>query len=218
MVTRDEPTLGPGQALDHVPPAIRLAGNPIVLSGLSLATALPPTAMLTPPGVIRPAVRSDHHTSLDPAELTVALDRPTAELWRGQVQLGEIDERLHGLEMLLHIVRVVDGSGALVYLSTVSADPAVPDAHGARPIDLWRLACEALARSGATYGCQAGIGETAFLAVYGGVTAQIAWLAGGRLATASVTSLVWEPARTVEAARSVASLFDRRLTRRPPAT
>jgi hypothetical protein len=201
--------------MDHSQPVIGLAGSPILLLGMSLATALPPTVLLSPPGAVRPVVRSDHHTSLDLTKLTAALDRPTAELWRGQIHLGEIDERLRGLEMRLQIVRVVDGSGALVHLGTVSPAPATAGVPATRPIDLWRLACEAHAQSGATYGCQAGIGETAFLAVYGGVTAQVAWLASGRLATASVTSLVWEQDWTVVAARSVAVLLDHELRRRP---
>jgi hypothetical protein len=62
-------------------------------------------------------------------------------------------------------------------------------------------------------GARYGAGETAFLAVYGDVTAQVAWLTGGRLATASVTSLVWEQAQTIEVARSTAVALDRRLKR-----
>jgi hypothetical protein len=213
MTTHDEPTLCQDPLDDSTLPTVLSTESPILLFGLSIATALPPAAMLAPPGLIRPAVQSNLRAILDPLELTLALNRPTADLWRGQVRLGEIDERLHGLEMLLHVVRVIDGSGALVCLSTVSPDPTARGAAGARPADLWRLACEALARHGIAHEREAGIGEAAFLAVHGGVTAQVAWLAGDRLATASVTSLAGEKAWAVDAARSLAVVLDRRLNR-----
>jgi hypothetical protein len=211
MLTDDVSTPYLDLADDADPSVDRPTGHVTLLFGLSLATALPPAAILVPPGGGRPAAQSDLRPILDLLELAAVLKRPTAELWRGRVTLGQIDERLRGLETLLHVVRVIDGSGALVCLSAVSPEPAA-EGTGATPADLWEMACQALARCEIPYESQVGIGEAAFLAVYGGVTAQVAWLAGNRLATASVTSLAGEQTWAVEAARSIAVLLDRRLS------
>ena len=58
-----------------------------------------------------------------------------------------------------------------------------------------------------------GLGDDAFLAVYGGLTAQVAWLTGDRLSTASVTCLTREQDWLVDAARSIAIMLDRRRSR-----
>jgi hypothetical protein len=184
----------------------RTTGLVTPLFGLSLATALPPAAMFAPPGGGRPVVKSDPHTILNPMDLAVVLDRPTAEVWRGRVALGEIDERLGGLEILLYVFQVTDGSGALVCLSAVRPDPAAPGDGGATPADLWKLACEALVRYDIAYEWHVGIGDDAFLVVYGGVTAQVAWVTVDRLATVSVTCLAGEQGWAVEAVRSIAIL------------
>ena len=52
-------------------------------------------------------------------------------------------------------------------------------------------------------------GDDAFLAMYHGTTAQVAWMAGGRLATASVTCLAGDEHWAIAAAHAIAAFLDR---------
>ena len=76
--------------------------------------------------------------------------------------------------------------------------------------DLWTLACETLPLHGVASRHPSRIGDDALLVVYGGITAQVAWLSGDRLATASVTSLNGDDAWAIEAASAIALALDRR--------
>jgi hypothetical protein len=121
--------------------------------------------------------------------------------------LGEVDERLRGLESLLHIIRVPDGSGVLVCLGVVQPDPMAAGAGRATLYDLWALACEGLVQQKVPHERRIDIGQDALLAVHGGMTAQAAWLIGNRLTTASVTSLAGDMAWATEAAHSISMLL-----------
>ncbi|MFN8637139.1 MAG: hypothetical protein U0893_25100 [Chloroflexota bacterium] len=211
MVTDDAPTISLDWT-DDTSATVQSPESLCLLFGLSLATALPPAAILPPRRVAQSAVRAGRDAILQPPDLAAALGRPPAELWRGRVQVGEIDQRLHGLEMLLQIVRMPDASGALVCLSVVSSDPSAHGAHDASPAGLWQLAREALVLHGVPHQPQTGLGDAAVLAGYGGVTAQVVWLAGAHLATASVTSLDRETTWAARAARALAVTIDRHLT------
>jgi hypothetical protein len=210
MDTRSTPRSGPSD--NPGPGTVGRLGLVTLLFGLSLATALPAAALLAPPGPGRPTVRSETDALLDPPVLTEALGRPTIEVLRGRVALGEVDRRLGGLEIALSVFQVTDGSGGLVCLSAIKPDPDALDG-GATAADVWDLACRALAQYGTAYERIVGIGEDAFLAIYGGVTAQVAWIDGDRLATASVTCLGCDQDWAVEGVRSIAAWLDRRLTR-----
>jgi hypothetical protein len=190
----------------------RQKGLVTMLFGLSLATALPAAGMLAPVHVVRPLLRSDA-AIVGPSGLAAALGRPVAEVWRGRIALGEVDERLGGLEILLDVLQVTGRGTGLVCLSAVSIDPAAPGG-GATPSTLWDLALAALVNYGTPHTRPIGIGEDSFLADYGGVTAQVAWMTGDRLATASATCLDGEQGWSVKAARSVAIVLDRCLRSR----
>ena len=213
MATDDRPTL----RLDHVDAArgttARTARLAPLLFGLGLATALPPDAILAPPDVMQPTIRSDTHAILKSADLAAVLDRPIAEVGRARVMLGEVDARLDGLIVSIGVFRVANGAGAgaLVSLGVVSPDLTASGSGSATIADLWKLACTALPLHGITGGHLDGFGDDAFLAVYHGTTAQIAWTVGDRLATASVTSLNDNEEWMIAAARSIASVLDRRL-------
>jgi hypothetical protein len=210
-VAADEPTLRP-TPVDEVGRTTTLtAGLETLLFALSLVTALPPAAMLAQPCAALPVVRSNPRALLSPIELATVLGRPTAEVGRGRVELREIDSRLHGLAVSLNVFRVTDGSGALISLSVVGPDVTASSDGGATTADLWALTCEALLRHSVGCEYQDGVEYDAILVLYGGITAQLVWLAGDRLATASVTSLDSEEAWMIEAARSIAVLLDRRL-------
>jgi hypothetical protein len=212
MLTDDPPTLVLGLPYDPEVTTDRTTELVTLLFGLSLGTALPPAAMLPPPGAVRPAVRFDPNAIFDQSELAATLGRPAVEVWHGRVALAEMDERLGGLVVMLSVFQIADGSGALVCLSAVRSDPVAPPTGAATPADLWDLARRALSRYEVSHERLAGLGDHAFLAIYGGVTAQVAWLAGDRVATASVTCLARELGWAVDAARSIAPVLDRRLT------
>jgi hypothetical protein len=224
MMPDDAPTLrlhpgldsGLDLADDAEPSTEQPTGLMTMLFGLSLATALPPAAMLAPPGGARPAFRPELGAIVTPLELATILDRPAVEIWRGRVALGQVDKRLGGLEILLGVFQVTERSPALVCLSVIRPDSAAGGTGRATPADVWALACEALARFSVTHEPQAGIGEDAFLALYGSVTAQVAWVTGDRLATVSVTCLGGTRTWLVAAARSIAVFLDGRLARSLP--
>ena len=183
-----------------------------MLFGLSLGMALPPAAIVTPPGTVRPTVRPDAATMLVASELTAVLNRADR---RGLARTGRPGRggRAPGRpgDPAFSVFQVTDESGALICLSAVRRDPGADGVGGATPADLWELACQALARYGIPHERLVGIGDDAFLATYGGVTAQVAWLAGARLTTASVTCLAREPGWAADAARTIAVVLDRHL-------
>jgi hypothetical protein len=193
-------------------PTGRIASLAPLLFGLGLATALPPAALQAPPDVVLPTIQADALAILDSADLAVILDRPIIEIGGGRVALGEVDERLVGLVASVNVFRVADGAGAAVLLSLgiVRQDRAVGGATISR---LWELACAALAQHAIPGGHLDGLGDDAFLAVYDGTTAQVAWLAGDHLATASVTCLAGDEDRAIAVAHAIAACLDRRLGR-----
>ena len=176
-----------------------------VLFGLSLATVLPPSTMPLTPGAIRPVRQPDARIILTAMEIATLLNRPTATIWRGRIALGELDGRLRGLESLLHVIQVTDGSGVLICLGVVQPAPRAAGEAVATPYDLWALACDGLVRQKVPHERRIDIGQDALLAIHGGMTAQAAWLIGDRLTTASVTSLAGDMDWTIEAARSIAT-------------
>ncbi len=204
IVADDATTLRLSPADDTEGATAHTPGLLTLLFELSLAVALPPAAILAPPTAVRPAVHSDPHAILNARELAAVLDRPTTEVGRGRVALGEVDRRLRGLVVWLDVFRVTDRSGALVCLSVVRPDPAASEDGGATTADLWALAWEALVRHGVAGQRLGGLGDDAFLAVHRGKTAQVAWVAGDRLATASVTCLAGGNEWAIEAARGIA--------------
>ena len=206
----DAPTLQVHLADDAYATIGPSSGVGPLLFGLSLAAALPPTAILFPPGESLPAVRTEPRPIIDAAELASVLGRPMAEIGRGRVALGEIDRRLHRLIVSLDIFRATNGGGVLVSLGVIRIDPAATTVIGATPVDLWSLAGEPSSGHGVTSVYPIRIGDCARLVVYGGITAQVAWLSGERLTTASVTSLVGDDTWAVEAARAIALALDSR--------
>jgi len=191
----------------------RTAGAAPLLFGLGVAMALPPAATLARPALALPTIRSDPDAILDAVDLAAVLGRPTVEVGRGRVALAEVDERLLDLAASLQVFRVVGGTGAgsLVTLGIVGPDRAAGGDCGATTADLWALACASLMQDAIPGGHLVGFGDDAFLAVYQGTTAQLAWLVGDRLATASVTCLADESTWAIEAAHSIAAFLDRRL-------
>ena len=190
-------------------PTGQTTGAATLLFGLSLAAALPPAAMLFASETALPVVRPDARAMLSPTELGAILGRPVAEVGRGRVALGEVDRRMHRLIVSLEVFQATDGSGMLVSLGVIRIDPAATTVVGASPLDLWALAGEPLSRYGVALPCPIQIGDRARLVVYGGITAQVAWLAGERLVTASVTSLQGTESWVTGAACSIAVLLDR---------
>jgi hypothetical protein len=213
----EDPTIRLQLADTHGQPTGQTTGVATLLFGLSLATALPPSALLMPSNAALPVVRSDAHPILSSIDLEAALGRPTMEVGRGRVALEEVDRRMRRLVVSLAVFQVTDGSGALISLGVVTPHWTASGNDGATITDLWALAREALPRHGIAWRHSIRGGGDALLVVYGGVTAQVAWLAGDRLATASVTSLDGSENWTVEAACSIAVLLDRRLGDEDPA-
>jgi hypothetical protein len=211
LAADNESTVRSNQLDDPEPATARTTRLETLLFGLSLAVALPPTAMMVSPSAARPAVQSEPHPLLDSIELAAILDRPTTEVGRGRIGLAEIDQRLHRLVVSLGVYQVTDGGGVLVCLGVISPDRTAVGAGGVTPANLWLLAREALALHGVTSEIPDSVGDDALLAVYGGITAQVVWLTGDRLATASVTSLDGDEEWVIESARSIALLLDRRL-------
>jgi hypothetical protein len=183
----------------------RSTGLASLLFTLNFAIGLPPTAVTPPPTPAYPTVLPLPHPIVSPEGLTAVLGRPTVEIGRGRIGLGQVDTRLGGLVVSLDVFRAIDGPGALIGLSIVRPDPARPGP--ATVADLWRLSCAALAQHGVSTGHPGRSGDGAFLAVYGG-TAQLAWRAGTGLATVSVTQLHGDPAWNLQAARSIAGFAD----------
>jgi hypothetical protein len=212
----DDPDLSPGLLDDPdlaplLPAACWPAGNETLLFGLSVAMALPPTAMMVSPDGALPTVRSGAPAILTSRELSAVLDRPTTEVGRGRIALGEVDQRMHRLAISLDVFRVTDGSGALVALGVVSLDPLAGPAAGATIADLWALAREAVPYHGVVQQLPDGFGDDALLVIYGGITAQVVWLAGDRLVTASMTSLRGGEDWMAVAVCALATVLDRRL-------
>jgi hypothetical protein len=213
MVMDDALTLGPAQAETLASRTDRLAGHPTLHFGLSLATALPPAAMLAPPGTSWPQIHPGNHPLVSTEDLASVLGRPIVEVGRGRATLGEVDRRLGGLEGVLSVFQVADRREALVCLSVVRSDRSGRGEGGVTPSDLWVLARQAVARYGVAHEGKVGVGDDAFVAIYGGVIVQVAWVTGDRVATASVTCRASEQAWAVDATRSVARLAERNLTR-----
>jgi hypothetical protein len=189
----------------------RPTGLAPLLFGVGLATALPPAAILPPPDVVQPAIRADTHIALDAADLALILDRSVADLGSGRVALSQVDTRLAGLAASVRLYRVIDGggAGALVSIGLVSPDRAA-DSHTSTTVaKLWKLACLALTQHAIPGGYLDGLGDEAFLAMYLGTTAQIAWLVGDRLATASVTCLTGDEHWAIATAHTIAAFLYR---------
>jgi hypothetical protein len=225
LIADDLPTVGL-EPLDDPEPASTTRLETLLFA-LSLVATLPPTAMLASSRAALPFVQAEPQPVLTAFDLEATIGRPTTEVGRGRIGLGEIDQRMHRLLVSLNVYQVTDGSGVLVCLGVVSPNRVgvvSPNRHGVvrpnrmadgaggvAPADLWTLAREALALHGVFRETPVEMGDDAFLAVYGGVTAQVAWLTGDHLATASVTSLNGDEAWMIETARSIAGLLDRRL-------
>jgi len=194
----------------------RLATLAPLLFGVGLATALPPATIVAPPGVAVPTIRADAPAILAVTTLAIVLDRSVAEVGRGRVALGEVDERLVGLAASIQVFRVAEGpgAGALVSLGVVGAGGEARHGDRATTVHLWELACAALRQHAIPGGPLDGIGDDAFLAVYDGTTAQVAWMRGDRLATASVTCLAGDEHWAIATAHAIAALLDARLNPR----
>jgi hypothetical protein len=148
---------------------------------------------------------------IDANELEAILHRPLTPTGSGRAALGELDARLAGLTVRVDAFRVIDGSGAVVTLGLVTPEQVLAIAPGTTVRDLWRLANAALSERGVPSEHLIGLGDDAFQALHGSCTAQVAWLAGERLATVSITSLGDDPRLSLDRARAIA----RRLQDRP---
>lgn len=221
----------PGQVDPHESPTLRLdpanltvrastsrSARTTLMFGLSLATALPPAAIVPPSTVLRPQILPDADALLPQAALASALGPATTSVVAGRVGLASIDERLHGLESLLQVCQVQDGNQGLVCISVVWAAPGSAARGRITPTHLWDLTCTALVRHRIPHQREIDVGPDAILVVYGEVTAQVAWLDGNRLLTASATSLTRERAWAIQAARSTARLLARHRPRPHPET
>jgi hypothetical protein len=183
----------------------RATGLAPLLFALNFAVGLPPKAMMAPPTPRYPTVRPLPRPIVSPSGLTMILGRPTIEIGRGRITLGEVDTRLGGLTISLDVFRATEGPGALIGLGIVRPDPT--RTSGTTIADLWRLSRAAMSQHGVPTAHPGRSGDGAFMAVYGG-TAQLAWLAGAGLATVSVTQLHGDPVWILQAARSIAVFAD----------
>ena len=154
---------------------------------LSLAATLPPDALLLPPDTFLPIVRSEPHPIISPAELSSFLGRPMIEVGRGRVALGEVDRRLNRLVVSLEVYRA-DRRERRLSRSESSDRPGGDDRRRRNAGGPLVARGEPSLRHGVTAVYPIQIGDRARMVVYGG-TAQVAWLSGERLTTASVTSL-----------------------------
>jgi len=213
MVTDNRSTSRPDLLNDLARESAARPGVVTLSFGLSLATGLPPAALLVPSGVLRPATLADVEVVLGPSTLGAVLGRPMDRMLFGRIALGLVDRRLRGLESILQVFQATDGTGALVCTSVVGTDPAAGD--GITPDDLLGLVCEAMLRHGVTHERRIDVGPDAFLAIYGEMTAQLVWMAGGRLLTVNATCPFGDRAWTIDAARSIAGLLDRPPPRLP---
>jgi hypothetical protein len=186
-----------------------------LLYGLSLVTALPHDAILPPPNATMPTIRPDPHPILRTVEVGSVLDRPIARVGHGNVALEQVDWRMRGLIASLDMSRTTDESAMLVCLGISERDPAARHSGRATIEDLWDLVCETLPRHGIVCHHPAAVGPRALLVLLGGITAQVVWLSGDRLTTVAVTSLLGEEL-IGDAARSIAYVLDRQLTRAGP--
>jgi hypothetical protein len=209
MATEDPPTFRLDITDGTARSRVRTAGLAPLLFGLGLATALPQAAILAPPHVVQPTIHADTLPILDSTDLAMILDRSIAGIGGGRVDLGEVDARLDGLVVSVNVFRVADraGAGALVSLGIVRPDRA---AGGTTTAGLWKLACAALLQHAIPGGHLDGLGDDAFLAMHYGTTAQVAWIDGDLLATASVTCLARDEDWAIAAAHSIAAFLDRR--------
>jgi len=209
MMTENKPSrlLSPSDDGERM----RTARRTTFLLELSLALALPPEAREAPAGIERPAIRPEPRTLLDVGEVAAVLDRPTVEVGRGRVSAGQLDWRLDGLAVSLGVFRVSGEDGAVVSLSVVGPDPGWAGRLGATAANLWWLATTAVAHLGVASEHVIRHGDDGFMALYGGRTAQLAWLTGERVATVSVTSLAGDADWAMRAARALADLADDRL-------
>jgi hypothetical protein len=163
-----------------------------LLFALNFAVGLPPGALArrsaTAPvsGLTWPRVHSSQRAVASPDAVAAILGRPLSPVGRGVVLLGEVDCRLRGLAVVLDVMRVVGATGSLITLSTV--EPAGAASDDATVADLWTLARRALTDDRVRWRPLGALGQEAFLAIHD-QTVQVAWLAGDRLATASMTDL-----------------------------
>jgi hypothetical protein len=190
------------------PSAARMRSLAPLHFALNFATALPPDALVFPPGAGWPEIRPAVRAIVSAADIATVLGRPTQVIGRGRVRLADLDERLVGLVVEIKAFQVVEQHGALIALGIAESAPS-PNV-GTTTDDLWTWAREALVRQSIPWEPLHGIGHDAFLAAYP-PTALVAWLAGECLLTASVTSLVGDQDRRSWAARSIATLVDDRL-------
>jgi hypothetical protein len=186
-------------------------GLPTLLFGLTLALALPPAALLPPPNVSRPTFHPSPVRIVSAVELSASLGRPTTELHRVRVGLGELDTRLRGLSVSTTIFQVTDETRALVSIGVAYPDGTANDRDGATADRLWTLTREILPRYAWVCEQQTSLGKDALLAFPGTATAQAIWLANGCLATVGVASFYGGDAWTREAAHSIAQVVDWRL-------
>lgn len=178
---------------------------------LGWALAVPPNAQMAPPRGGRPIIHTEPDTLLTPGEVAAALGRPATEVARGRVSAGELDWRLEGLEVSLAVFRGLGERGELVSLSVIRPDPRVVGPRGATTADLWRLATSTVAQCGVATEHRVDLGDDGFLALHGGRTVQVAWLAGARVATVTVTCLAGDKSLLMEEAQAIAALMADRL-------
>ena len=182
-----------------------------LLFELSLAAALPPDSVMAPAGAVKAVVHSSRDALISREAIASVVGRPISEARRGRVSLGEVDARLRGLGVRLEVYRVDDGGGGLISIGLVAPEPVPTAGHGATARFLWALARESLVAHGVPCEHLVGVGDDAYLALHGGRTAQVAWLAGERLATVSVTTMSGQKHRAIDSARAIALLAEERL-------
>jgi hypothetical protein len=217
---RDDLSLPPPQPSSHAhavtmqmsdavtprqPPAGQTGERMTLLLGLSLAIVLPPEAVIPPRDGGEPSIREEPLAVIGAEAIRLVLGRTAIAVGSGYIPLDKVDRRLGGLMVRLNAYRITEAPSALVLTGLVS-DTGEPPSVGWRvtPRALWELAKEMLKQGG--HGCEPvyGLGEDAFLTLRGDHTAQVAWIAGDRLASVTVTSLQADKLWVITSARALA--------------
>jgi hypothetical protein len=176
-----------------------------LLFALSLAIILPPESVIPPRDGSEPVIKPEPLAIAGADAVRMVLGRQAIAVGAGNVLLDQVDRRLGGLVARLNAYRMTDAPSGLVLTGLVS-DNGEPPSVGFRvtPRALWELAKEMLKQGGHVCDPVAGLGEDAFLTLRGDHTAQVAWIAGERLASVTVTSLQADKPWVIGSARALA--------------
>lgn len=198
-------TVASEAATPRQPPAGQTAERVTLLLGLSLAVVLPPEAVIPPRDGTEPTIQEEPLAVIGAEAVRMLLGRSAVAVGSGRVPLDQVDRRLGGLMARLNAYRITEAPTALVMTGLVS-DNGEPPTVGWRvtPRALWEMAKELLKHGGHVCEPMFGLGDDAFLTLRGDHTAQVAWIAGERLASVTVTSLQADKQWVIDSARALA--------------